>query len=413
MSNQKDSTGSIPLNIIKNKDDTSFYAGTLPKGCQHCIKGGKLVIFITGLCPQRCYYCPVSEEKFAKDRIFANEREITNQNEQESIKELIDEAKLMDATGAGITGGDPLAVLKRCTTYITVLKKTFGKDFHIHLYTPMKLVTKETLAALHKAGLDEIRFHPDLDNMDMWPRLKLATEFNWDIGLEIPCLPDKKEQTISLIDYAKDFVSFVNLNELEFSDTTVSHYKLSEHNYVPKNDTSYGVKGSAELGLELIKYSKQQGYDKNPGLTIYFCPSRLKDKTQMGNRMKRRANNVKLLGDIVTSEGTLVRGIIYLKELAPGFGYNKQIKEIAKDKIKCQKLLEQLQEAKEQIENLSKSQETTINQEIMIDERKLRIITSKDFVTKNAQKLKQIDLLPAIVEEYPSYDSLELEIEFL
>ncbi len=387
----------VPLNIIENKDDTSFYSGTLPKGCQHCIKGGKLVIFITGLCPQRCFYCPVSEDKFAKDRIFANEREIT------TTKELLDEARLMDATGAGITGGDPLTVPKRCVKYITILKKEFGKDFHIHLYTPMKLVTKETLQLLYNAGLDEIRFHPDLDNDEMWDRLKIATEFDWDIGLEIPCLPDKEEETKKLIDYSKDFVTFVNLNELEFSDTTVSHYNMSEHNYAPKNETSYGVKGSAELAREMIQYNKEKEY----GLTIYFCPSRLKDKTQMGNRMKRRANNVKLQGDIVTEEGTLIRGVIYLPELVPGFAYQKQIKELQEDTGQHEILIKKLEDVQKQLLDIFKKRQTTI------DKNKLRVIISKKFVLRNAQKLKRMGLAPAVVEEYPSFDSLELEIDIL
>ena len=387
----------IPLKVIENTEDTSFYSGTLPKGCQHCVKGGKLVLFITGLCPQRCFYCPVSEEKFARDRIFANEREI------KTTGELLDEARLIDATGAGITGGDPLTVPKRCVEYIQVLKQEFGKDFHIHLYTPMKLVTKETLQLLYDAGLDEIRFHPDLDDGAMWDRLKIATEFDWDIGIEIPCIPDREEQTKKLLDYAKDFVTFINLNELEYSDTTVSHYTLSKENFTPKNDTSYGVAGSADLARELIRYNKEKEY----GLTIYFCPSRLKDKTQMGNRMKRRANNVKLPGDKVTGEGTLIRGVLYLKELVPGFAYKKTIAAIQEDGAKKEDLLAALQRVQQDLLDVFKKRQATI------DKNKFRIIISEKFVRRNAQKLKHMGYRPAVVEEYPSHDSLELEVELL
>jgi len=267
----------------------------------------------------------------------------------------------------------------------------------------MKLVTRETLTLLFDAGLDEIRFHPDLDNDEMWPRLKIATEFNWDVGIEIPCLPDKEEQTKKLLDFAKEFVTFINLNELEFSDTTVSHYTLSEHNYTPKNDTSYGVKGSANLARELIQYNKEKEY----GLTIYFCPSRLKDKTQLGNRMKRRANNVKLPGDIVTEDGTLIRGIIYLEELTPGFSYKKEVTAVQQDETKKQELLEKLQQVQLELLNVFKKSQTTI------DQNKFRIIISKKFVLRNAQKLRQMGYVPAVVEEYPSYNSLELEIDIL
>ena len=387
----------ISLNVIENQEDTSFYSGTLAKGCQHCVKGGKLVLFITGLCPQRCFYCPVSEDKFAKDRIFANEREI------KTTGELIDEARLIDATGAGITGGDPLTVPKRCVEYIRVLKKEFGKDFHIHLYTPMKLVTKETLQLLYNAGLDEIRFHPDLDDNSMWGRIKIATEFNWDVGIEIPCIPDREEQTKKLLDFAKDYVTFFNLNELEYSDTTVSHYTLSKENFVLKNDTSYGVAGSADLARELIRYNKEKGYTT----TIYFCPSRLKDKTQMGNRMKRRANNVKLPGDVVTEEGTLIRGVVYLPELVPGFAYKKEVESLRSDSVRSAELLSKLEKLQSELLEVFKKRQTTI------DQRKFRVIVSEKFVRRNFQKLKKMGYAPAVVEEYPSYDSLELEIELL
>lgn len=388
---------STKLKVIENKENGSFFSGTLPKGCQHCIKGGKLVLFITGLCPQRCFYCPVSEDKFAKDRIFANEREIT------TTEELIDEAKLIDATGAGITGGDPLATLNRTIEYIKILKEEFGKEFHIHLYTPMKLVKEETLKQLYEAGLDEIRFHPDIDHDAMWDRLKLATNFDWDIGLEIPCLPDKELETKRLINFAKDYVTFINLNELEFSDTTVAHYKMGEHNYERKDDTSYGVKGSAELARELIKYN----HENNLGLTVYFCPSRLKDLTQMGNRMKRRANNVKLHGDIVTNEGTLIRGVVYLKDLVPSFEYKKEVAKLHMDKEKKTEILEKLKVLQDELLDVFKKRQTTI------DENKFRIIISSKFVKRNFQKLKQMGYVPAVVEEYPSHDSLELEIDIL
>ena len=86
-------------------------------------------------------------------------------------KSLIHEAEYIDATGAGITGGDPLVVWKRVKTYITLLKKTFGESFNIHLYTSA-LKNADHLPDLVAAGLDEIRFHPlphTWENMDRSP----------------------------------------------------------------------------------------------------------------------------------------------------------------------------------------------------------------------------------------------------
>ena len=89
--------------------NTKFYSkkiGTLAKGCQLCVKGSKLVLFVTGLCPRSCDYCPISDIKHKKDVVYADEWP-TNQ-----INDIIKEAELIKAEGAGITGGDPLCKLE-------------------------------------------------------------------------------------------------------------------------------------------------------------------------------------------------------------------------------------------------------------------------------------------------------------
>ena len=115
----------------------SYKIGELPTGCKFCVKGEKLVLFITGICNRNCFYCPLSEQKKNKDVVYANEWE-TKPNQFDVI---IKEAKLTNAKGAGITGGDPLLVCERTCSTIKKLKKAFGKKFHIHLYTSLNNVT--------------------------------------------------------------------------------------------------------------------------------------------------------------------------------------------------------------------------------------------------------------------------------
>jgi len=121
-----------------------------------CAQGSKMVVLITGLCSTGCYYCPLSLKKGGNDRIFADEWELKNESD---TKKLVHEAEYINAIGAGITGGDPLIVWKRTKTYISLLKDTFGSEFHIHLYTS-GLKNAEKIQQLVSAGLDEIRFHP-------------------------------------------------------------------------------------------------------------------------------------------------------------------------------------------------------------------------------------------------------------
>ena len=156
-----------------------------------------------------------------------------------------------------ITGGDPLLRLERTIRYIKLLKNRFGKKFHIHMYVPLELVTYNNLRKLNSAGLDEIRFHPDIDNKKFWLRINDARRFKWNIGVEIPVIPKKAKETKELIDFISDKVDFLNLNELELSDT--NYNRILEEGYRAKNNISYGVKGSEELAKNLLVYVQKKG----------------------------------------------------------------------------------------------------------------------------------------------------------
>ncbi|MFC1768683.1 radical SAM protein [Nanoarchaeota archaeon] len=370
--------------MVKKNKFYSYNLKKLPKGCQLCIKGEKLVLFVTGLCPRNCYFCPVSDQKYQKDVIFANERSVKN------IRDIYKEAELMDAKGAGLTGGDPLTKLWRTCFTIRKLKKKFGKNFHIHLYTSLDLITESTLKKLHNSGLDEIRFHLDLDSKKHWDKLRLAKKFKWDIGVEIPLIPKKEKQLKELIDFIQDKVDFLNLNELEVADNKQS--KLSKLGYSTKNQLSYAVKGSIELGIKLINYIEKKKYK----LHVHACTAKLKDKVQLSNRVLRESKNAKHSFDIVDDEGILTRGAIYLPELKPSFGYREKIKKINKKKY-----LKILKSKKINLKNK------------FIDENKVRILTSKKELIKNKTKIKKLGLIPAIVKEYPTADQFEVEVEFV
>jgi pyruvate formate-lyase activating enzyme-like uncharacterized protein len=356
--------------MIKKTKFFSRKIGNLAKGCRQCVKGQKLVFFVTGICPRKCYYCPISDKKYGKDVIYANERKVTN------IHQIIEEAQLCDSKGAGFTGGDPLCKLFRTTFSIRQLKRKFGKKFHIHLYTSFDLVNKKNLGKLFRAGLDEIRFHADIENTKLWKRILLAKKFNWDIGVEIPVVPGKLNETKKLIDYFYDKIDFLNLNELEVADNKTS--KLSKLGFLTKSRISYAVKGSEETALELIEYIVK----KKSKLNVHYCTAKLKDKVQLGERIKRRAKNVKKKYDIVDEEGLLIRGAIYCKDLA------KIRKELMREFDIPSDLIE-------------------------IDQGKNRLLTGAWIVDELKQELKKKGLKIAIVKEYPTYDRFEVEVDYI
>ena len=73
---------------------------------------------MTGFCekPNSCkWYCPISFERRGNDLSYVNEVQI------HSDQDIIDEANLISAEGAAITGGEPLIRLKQTLNYISLL----------------------------------------------------------------------------------------------------------------------------------------------------------------------------------------------------------------------------------------------------------------------------------------------------
>ena len=269
----------------------SFVVGEMPEGCRLCVRGAKLVLFLTGLCRLSCFYCPLSSLRRGKDVVYANERPIR------SSRELLEEAELMDALGTGITGGDPSLRFRRLLRYLRVLKEELGPEHHVHLYCTE--LSRERLRRLKEEGLDEIRFHA-------WSPepVRRAVEVGLNTGVELPSLPGSfRTLTRLLKDLEEVGCSFVNLNELEFSET--NSQELRRRGFRLKSDTSMAVKGSEELALRVLEWASE-----NTELDLHYCPSRLKDGVQLRNRLKRRARRVARPYEALTPDGLLVKGVI-------------------------------------------------------------------------------------------------------
>ncbi|MGZ7129924.1 MAG: radical SAM protein [Halobacteriota archaeon] len=262
------------------------------KGCQLCQLGAKMVLFVTGLCNRSCYYCPLSDHRKGIDAVYANERVITKD------ADVLEEARSMDALGTGITGGEPLLKLNRVLDYIELLKSEFGPEHHIHLYSALA-PPESTLEMLACAGLDEIRFHPPLEEWDVFSSsryceaLEYAKELGLHAGVEIPAL----KPVPVIVDALRDLGGFLNLNELEFSET--NYVAMTSKGFIPLK-TGYAAFGSREVALEIVSGE----------LPIYFCSSASKDRVQLRERLKRKARRLARPFDEVTDDGTLVFGVL-------------------------------------------------------------------------------------------------------
>lgn len=343
----------------------SYCVNGIAEGCRFCVRGSKLVLFITGICSRNCAYCSLSEKRKSKDKVWANEREIKNS------KELLEEARESNAKGAGITGGDPFLRLEKTLKYAKILKKEFGKSFHVHIYLPTKLSNKEKLKRLAK-DVDEVRFHPEflckrLDETEMGEeieKIKAASLIfgKKNTGIELPMLPERKKEILDFIRRVSKHIGFVNLNELEIGDINFEYitnkYKMDKEGYT--------VKGSIEAGKWILKQIEKEKLK----LKTHLCTAYLKNWHQYQNRL--RLHKIQPYGKR-TKEGNVVYLAVYAKNAGELKKLEKELKKFGK---------------------------------IHIDKRKNRVILKESTAKRILGKY-----VIRRVEEYPTYDGIEIESE--
>ena len=348
----------------------SSYRGALSPACAQCREGRKMVLFVTGLCRFRCFYCPVSERRNQLDVVYANERRV------HSDQDVIDEAKAIGAGGTGITGGDPLGVIDRTEHYVRLLKSEFGPSHNIHLYTHEP--NPEKLRRLATAGLDEFRLHiPHY----LWGPLAadggayrsvLEAAPSWGIrrGVEIPVLPEKEAELRRLLRTLESIgVDFVNLNEMEFSETNEA--KLHDRGYALDPRNGWGVRGSRAVAERIVR---EGGYH----VPIHYCSSRFKDGVQLKQRLLRRAERTAPPFAATTADGTVVFGVVEI-------GAGRDLGRAAAGIAAAQRLRPR---------------------DYRVDPERRRVELSSARLRRFARGLR----FPAFeVEEYPTADALEVE----
>ena len=344
---------------IKTTEGGGLAVGRLPDGCGLCLEGAKLILFLTGLCRRRCFYCPLSEKRRGRDRVYANERPVRGWHD------IVREAEEMEALGTGITGGDPLLRFRRMLRYTRLLKRRFGREHHIHVYlcTP---APRERLRLMREAGVDEVRFHlfdPD--------PVRRALEVGLNAGIEIPALPGWEDRIIRLLRGLNGTEgAFVNLNELEFSETNAE--ALRRRGLRLRDDSDVAAAGSRECAERVIGWAAA-----NTSLRVYFCPSRVKDSVQLRKRLIRKALNIAKPHEEVNEDGLLFKGVVV--------GLRKgELQRVRRYLLRKYGLRPW---------------------EIHIDRQKGRLELRWDLAERLAKSEKNLRF--ALVEEYPTYDRLE------
>ncbi|MCA1812999.1 MAG: radical SAM protein [Halobacteriales archaeon] len=284
-----------------------FRVGGLAEGCQLCEQGAKMVLFVSGDCHYTCFYCPIGKSRRNQDFVWADERKVDPRS-PDALQRIFDEARSIDAKGTGITGGDPMYHPERVVAYIRALKAEFGPRHHIHLYTQIDFDAR-WLKELEQAGLDEIRFHPHPDHWaDMaksWHArlIPLAVKTKMEVSIEIPAIPGKEDATLALLEWADGAgVQFCNLNEFEWSEG--NGYNMKVKGFEPDSDEDATIRGSREMARSVaLRFARRK-------LAVHYCSSPFKDRIQLGQRLLRRAKNVAKPWEVITDDGTLLRGVV-------------------------------------------------------------------------------------------------------
>ncbi|MEM0494809.1 MAG: 4Fe-4S cluster-binding domain-containing protein [Thermofilum sp.] len=284
------------MKIRKLPSGSAVY-GKLPRGCELCQQGLKTVVFLTGLCPQRCFYCPLSSERKDKDVLYVNEVLSSPENLFETVlAEVLRSASM----GVSITGGEPLAKPNLVTGLTRFLKDKLSRDFHVHLYTSGIPLGGKLVGDLVDSGVDEMRIHSPLHRLEKVLETVKQEGDGLSVGLEYPALPGKLDQLLLLLDIAeKRELDFIVLNELEFTETNAQSLLLRGYSMLPDYR---GAQGSRETALALLEEAEKRAATVN----VHFCPVSVKDSVQTSLRVYRHANLNALPYHVVTDEGTVL-----------------------------------------------------------------------------------------------------------
>jgi len=359
--------------LVKRTRYGSYLVGDLPEGCRLCTMGAKLVLFVTGLCGRRCFYCPLSPQRKGRDMPYANERPVRRRSD------ILEEAHLMDALGTGMTGGDPLAKPSRALRFLSLMKSEFGTEHHVHLYTAHSRVGSAFLASLKRHGLDELRFHATRAHRGSILR---ATGMGITAGVEIPAMPGRVERMKAIASMADSVgCSFLNLNELEMCESTAQGF--AERGLRLVNDESMAVMGSIEAALEVAEFCED-----NTSLNVHVCPSRLKDAVQLRNRLGRMARGVKRPYEYIDEDNLLVKTTLSPRVPMSGREMEGLAERLRKD--------------------------LSINSSLLAySPRRNRIETLPSLGKRIARLVDAGKIEVALTEEYPTWDRLQTEKRLL
>ncbi|MGA1841873.1 MAG: radical SAM protein [bacterium] len=229
----------------------------LSPGCRLCGEGSWSCLFINNICNAGCFYCPASQK--VKGEPSTNTIVFTRP------EDYVEYLRYFRFRGASISGGEPLMTLDRTLSFISKIKRHFGKDLYLWLYTNGILLTESIIGRLKDAGLDEIRFDLSAVNYSL-DKLKLALGRIPNVTVEIPAIPEDEAVLQKLVFKLEGAgVSYLNLHKLRC--TVYNCSKMVKRRYTLLHGENVTVLESELAALRILKFV----IDNQLALPVNYC----------------------------------------------------------------------------------------------------------------------------------------------
>lgn len=269
--------------------NTKPYWLALSPGCQTCGQGTWSCLFINGKCPCGCFHCPAEQNKTGVP--------MTNSVPFHKPAEYVSYLEKFGFRGAALSGGEPFGTFSLTLSFVTAIKKKFGADLYLWMYTSGVFANEDNLKKLRDAGLDEIRFNIGATKYRL-DNARKAVGIIDKVSAEIPAVPEDFELLKQKIrEMQESGITYLNLHQLRL--TPYNCKNLIQRPYTFLHGKKVTVLESELTVLRLLRYAGENALT----LPINYCSFVYKNRFQAAAFRKRNAGVLRKPYEDITESG--------------------------------------------------------------------------------------------------------------
>ncbi len=277
--------GRVRLGYNNSKLDMS----AMSPGCSICGEGEWSCLFINGKCNCRCFYCPTQQEELGVPT--------TNTVPFSRTIDYVDYVEKFGFKGVSISGGEPLLTLDSTLDFIRGVRHRMGSQVYLWLYTNGTLATREKLALLREAGLDEIRFDIGATKYSL-DKARMAAGIIPSVTVEIPAIPEDYEiMKTKLTEMQEAGIRYLNLHQLRLTPNNFPNLITRDYRFLHGEKVT--VLDSELTALRLIRYARENEIT----LPINYCSFAYKNRFQKSAARRRNGEYVRKPYEDLTPAG--------------------------------------------------------------------------------------------------------------